>query len=38
MVGLPFVLAKRAHSEGARSTRAVKGSPTIPLTIGIVRL
>lgn len=29
-VGVPFVLAERAASEGPRSTPAVKGTPTIP--------
>jgi len=30
MIGLPFVLAERARSEGARSMRAVKGNPITP--------
>jgi hypothetical protein len=29
-VGTPFVRAERAASEGPRSTRAMKGIPTIP--------
>jgi hypothetical protein len=32
---VPFLLAERAHSESARSMRAVKGSPTTPLKKGI---
>lgn len=33
-VGIPSVLAERAASEGPRSTRAVKGTPTIPFDLG----
>jgi len=32
---VPFLLAERAHSESARSMRAVKGSPATPLKKGI---
>jgi len=35
-VGMPFVLAERAASEGPRSTRAVKGAPDNPLRFGKV--
>ncbi|HWR20915.1 MAG TPA: hypothetical protein VN444_03530, partial [Verrucomicrobiae bacterium] len=32
-VRMPYVLAERAASEGPRSTRAVKGIPTIPFQL-----